>query len=117
MPHHLKYAEAHSGTTLDRPSRANLRTSSKASQGFFSRFRRSMRWALVSLCGISLIAFLRLLVFRIQNRLQKRNARVSFCCTRAIWEAGLDFWTSTEATYATRAACIEQRQQAITSID
>ncbi len=23
MPHHLKYAEAHSGTTLERPSRAN----------------------------------------------------------------------------------------------
>src|SRR5271157_4924979 len=56
MPHHLKYALAHSGTTLDRPSRAKARTSSKTSQGFFSRFRRSMRWALDSLVGGAAVA-------------------------------------------------------------
>ena len=44
----------HTGPSLAR----ERRTSSKASQGFFSRFRRSMRWALVSFCGISLIYFL-----------------------------------------------------------
>ena len=55
-PHHLKYADAHSGATLDRPARANARTSSKASHGFFSRFSRSIRWALVSFgAGASLI--------------------------------------------------------------
>src|SRR5208283_3124775 len=109
MPHHLKYADAHSGTTLDRPSRANVRTSSKASQGFFSRFRRSMRWALVSLSGISLIAVSGIsliavlcLLFAVKHRLQKQNARVSFWLFRGHWwEAGLDFWTQTETTYAT----------------
>src|SRR5581483_666145 len=50
-PHHLKYADAHSGTTLLRPARAKARTSSKASQGFFSRFRRSIFWAFVSFTG------------------------------------------------------------------
>src|SRR5215831_12232308 len=42
---------AHSGTTLDRPSRAKARTSSNASQGFFACFRRSARCALVSFGG------------------------------------------------------------------
>src|SRR5271165_2059122 len=41
---------------LDRPSRANARTSSKTSHGFFSRLRRSMRWALVSLAGRAAVA-------------------------------------------------------------
>src|ERR1700756_3363444 len=51
MPHHLKYALAHSGTTLARPSRAKRRTSSKISHGLRSRLRRSMRWALDSFTG------------------------------------------------------------------
>src|SRR4029079_5811195 len=57
MPHHLKYVEAHSGTTLDRPSRAKARTSSNASQGFFARLRRSARWALVSFTGTASVIF------------------------------------------------------------
>src|SRR5580698_871493 len=58
-PHHLKYADAHSGTTLARPWRANSRTSLNASQGFFSRFRRSIFCALVSFAGaaVSIIWF------------------------------------------------------------
>src|SRR5579875_2944365 len=48
MPHHLKYVPAHSGSTASRPSRANRRTSSHASHGFFSCFRRSTFCALVS---------------------------------------------------------------------
>src|SRR5579875_4133502 len=48
MPHHLKYVPAHSGSTASRPSRANCRTSSQASHGFFSRFKRSTFCALVS---------------------------------------------------------------------
>jgi hypothetical protein len=45
------------------------------------------------------------------------KARVSFKLCAGIWEAVVRcFWTSAEATYATRIACIQQRQQAITSM-
>jgi hypothetical protein len=50
-----------------------------------------MRWALVSLCGISLISFLCLL-FGVKIGC-KKSARVSIGCIAGIWEAGLDFWT------------------------
>src|SRR5580698_6070070 len=47
MPHQRKYV-LHSSGIEDRPSRAKARISSIASQGFFSRLRRSARCAFVS---------------------------------------------------------------------
>ena len=48
-PHQRKYVPSHSGGIESNPSRAKRRISSRPSQGFFSRFRRSTRCAFVSL--------------------------------------------------------------------
>src|SRR6266481_5804165 len=48
MPQGRKYVPSHSGGMESKPWRAKARISSRWSQGFLARFRRSTRWALVS---------------------------------------------------------------------
>src|SRR3954453_14651174 len=51
-PQKRKYVPSHSGGIESNPLRAKPRISSRHSQAFFSRFRRSARCALVSVVGI-----------------------------------------------------------------
>src|SRR5258708_30847458 len=108
MPQGRKYVPSHSGGMEAKPLRANWRISSRWSQGFLARFRRSTRWALVSV-GADIFSVASLAIHGLipselalknlrpeglsyRNCAEKRKAHVP-----VIWHVGLETETSKRA--------------------